>query len=138
MKLLVLCEGKLRERHFRTAQDAYLARLVHYAPVELREVERLRERDLPERSRVVALDQRGRESTSRELAAWLGKQLASSARGLCFVIGGADGIDAAVLARADEKLALSRLTLPHRLARVLLLEQLYRAMTILKGEPYHR
>jgi 23S rRNA (pseudouridine1915-N3)-methyltransferase len=86
---------------------------------------------------VIVLDERGRELTTRELATWLEARRAAG-RDLAFVIGGADGLAPDVLARADFTLALSRLTLPHALARVLLLEQLYRAHTVLAHHPYHR
>jgi 23S rRNA (pseudouridine1915-N3)-methyltransferase len=89
------------------------------------------------RERVVALDERGREATSpdlaRRLASWL-----QDGRDVTFVVGGPDGLGDAVRERADETLALSRLTLAHRLARLVLVEQLYRAFTILRGEPYHK
>lgn len=86
---------------------------------------------------VVVLDERGRELATRELATWL-EARRSDGRDLAFVIGGPDGLALAVQARADLTLALSRLTLPHGLARVLLLEQLYRAHSVLAGHPYHR
>ncbi len=86
---------------------------------------------------VVALDERGREFATRELAAWLRERQRHGAD-LAFLIGGADGFAAAVLARADLRWSLSRLTLPHALARVLVTEQLYRAHSILSGHPYHR
>ena len=85
----------------------------------------------------MALDERGREHTSpelaRRLAAWL-----EGGRDVALVIGGSDGLAPALLERAEERISLSRLTLAHRLARVVLAEQLYRAFTILKGEPYHK
>jgi 23S rRNA (pseudouridine1915-N3)-methyltransferase len=86
---------------------------------------------------VVVLDERGEEFATRELAAWLAARLRAG-RDLAFLIGGADGLAPEVLARADFKLALSRLTLPHALARVLLMEQLYRAQSMLDHHPYHR
>jgi 23S rRNA (pseudouridine1915-N3)-methyltransferase len=86
---------------------------------------------------VTALDEHGSELSTRELAAWLGKRLADG-RDLAFLIGGPDGFAPEVLARSDFKLSLSRLTLPHALARVLLTEQLYRAHSILGNHPYHR
>jgi 23S rRNA (pseudouridine1915-N3)-methyltransferase len=86
---------------------------------------------------VVALDEHGEEFATRELASWLAARLRAG-RDLAFLIGGADGLAAEVLARADFKLALSRLTLPHAFARVLLLEQLYRAQSLLDHHPYHR
>ena len=85
----------------------------------------------------VALDEHGEELASRELASWLAARLAGG-RDTAFLIGGADGLADDVLARADFKLALSRLTLPHTFARVLLMEQLYRAQSILDHHPYHR
>ena len=86
---------------------------------------------------VVALDEHGEEFATRELASWLAARLRAG-RDLAVLIGGADGLAAEVLARADFKLALSRLTLPHAFARVLLLEQLYRALSLLDHHPYHR
>jgi 23S rRNA (pseudouridine1915-N3)-methyltransferase len=79
----------------------------------------------------------GRQHSSAELAAWLQTQLEQVGT-LAFLIGGPVGFDPATIAAAHEQLALSRLTLPHELARVVLLEQLYRAFTIIHGEPYHK
>lgn len=85
----------------------------------------------------VVLDERGVQATTRELAAWLQAWMAEGVSP-AFVVGGADGLDDAVKGRADRMLGLSRLTLPHALARVMLAEQLYRAVCIIKGHPYHR
>ncbi len=86
---------------------------------------------------LVALDSGGKAFDSLELSAWLQKALASG-RDLVFAIGGDEGLDATLKQRAKTTLSLSRLTLPHRLARLVLAEQLYRAFTVLKGEPYHK
>jgi 23S rRNA (pseudouridine1915-N3)-methyltransferase len=86
---------------------------------------------------VVALDERGREFSTRELAAWLDARR-TTGEDLAFLIGGADGLAPAVRERAQLVLSLSRLTLPHALARVVLAEQLYRAMSVLARHPYHR
>jgi 23S rRNA (pseudouridine1915-N3)-methyltransferase len=86
---------------------------------------------------VVALDEKGDEFTTRQFASWLDARR-RAARDVAFLIGGPDGFDADVLARADFKLSLSRLTLPHALVRVLLAEQLYRAQSLLENHPYHR
>jgi 23S rRNA (pseudouridine1915-N3)-methyltransferase len=86
---------------------------------------------------VVALDEKGDEFSTRELAAWLGARR-EAARDVAFLIGGPDGFDPDVLRRADFKLSLSRLTFPHALVRVLLAEQLYRAQSLLENHPYHR
>lgn len=85
----------------------------------------------------VALDERGTQVTTRELAAWLAGWM-DEGISPAFIIGGADGLDASVKARAGKLLGLSKLTLPHALARVTLVEQLYRATCILKNHPYHR
>jgi 23S rRNA (pseudouridine1915-N3)-methyltransferase len=92
---------------------------------------------LPDLACVVALDAGGVMADSRELAGLLERWLAAG-RPVCFVIGGAEGLDAAVIARADFRLSLGRLTWPHFLARVMLAEQVYRARSIAAGHPYHR
>lgn len=86
---------------------------------------------------VVALDEHGRQMSTRELAEWLGTRM-QEGRDLAFLIGGPDGFAPEVLARSDFSLSLSRLTLPHAMVRVLLAEQLYRALSILAHHPYHR
>lgn len=86
---------------------------------------------------VVLLDERGTARTSLELSRWLGARL-HSGKHLVFMAGGADGFAPDVIARADERLSLSTLTLPHALVRVVFAEQLYRAVTLLDGHPYHR
>jgi 23S rRNA (pseudouridine1915-N3)-methyltransferase len=92
---------------------------------------------LGERERVVVLDERGDEETSVAFARRVERWLARG-QDVALVIGGSDGLAPAVRARAAETLALSRMTLAHRLARLVLAEQLYRAFTILRGEPYHK
>lgn len=86
---------------------------------------------------VVALDERGAEMTTRELAGWLGARQ-QDGRDLAFLVGGPDGFVPEVLARSDLKWSLSRLTFPHALVRVVLAEQLYRAHSVLANHPYHR
>ncbi len=86
---------------------------------------------------LVLLDERGKESSSVEFAAWLQKRMASGTRRLCFVIGGPYGFSEKVYARASEKVSLSRMTFSHQIVRALFTEQLYRALTILNNEPYH-
>jgi 23S rRNA (pseudouridine1915-N3)-methyltransferase len=86
---------------------------------------------------VVALDERGKEMTTKELAAWLGGHM-REARDVALLIGGPDGFAPEVLARANYKWALSKLTFPHALVRVVLAEQIYRAYSLLNNHPYHR
>jgi len=138
VKIRVLAVGKLKEAHYRDAVDEYLGRLRHYATieeVEVRDDAALR-KAIPPRAHVFALTIDGKPRSSEELAARI-EELAGRVPELAFIIGGADGIPADVVAAAHERLSLSRMTLPHRLARLVLVEQLYRAMTIRKGEPYH-
>lgn len=92
---------------------------------------------LPAGARLVALDEHGRQVSTRELADLLARWMGSG-QDTCLVIGGADGLAPAILEKAEGTLALSRLTLPHAMARVLLAEQLYRAVSLLNNHPYHR
>ena len=86
---------------------------------------------------LVALDERGKALSSRDFAAWIARQQ-QQGRDLAFAIGGDEGLSDEVRTRAGLVLSLSAMTLPHRLARLVLMEQLYRAFSILRGEPYHR
>jgi len=103
--------------------------------IKAREGQRLQDQ-IPPRAFVAALTPQGREFTSEEFAAWLTRR-EQEARPLAFLLGGHLGLDPETLAAAPEHLSLSRLTLTHELARLVLLEQLYRAMTIKTGHPYH-
>jgi 23S rRNA (pseudouridine1915-N3)-methyltransferase len=114
----------------RSARDEYLRRMPKGYEVALLEVKASRIK-IPEKSRLVALDERGKDLTTRQFAALLGEPTV-------FVIGGADGLDPALKRQATLLLRLSALTLPHALAQVVLCEQLYRAATLLTGHPYHR
>ena len=114
----------------RSARDDYLRRMPKGYEVQLLEVKAAKIK-IPEKTRLVALDERGKDLTTKQFAALLGEPTA-------FVIGGADGLDPAIKARAKLLLRLSALTLPHALAQVVLCEQLYRAATLLTGHPYHR
>ena len=134
MRLIVLAVGRLRPP-FTDDVDHYeklLRRQARVEVVEVREDEAL-ERRIPERAYVVLLDARGRELSSEAFAAFL-EQRRQAGLDVVFVLGGPFGTD---LERHDTKLSLGPMTLPHQLARVVLLEQLFRAHKILAGEPYH-
>ena len=152
MDLALVSVGKLRP-YYRAAADDYLRRLRRYATPTEREVReasraptvplqraeeaaRLKTR-LADGSSVVALAREGTGWSSRELARQLDRWLLA-ARPLAFVIGGSAGLDPSLIARADARWSLGPLTFPHELARIIVLEQLYRAFTILRGEPYHK
>ena len=131
---MVLAVGKMRPP-YEAASAHYLKLLGRHARVEVvevREDERV-ERRIPPRAHVVLLDMRGRAQDSESFAGWL-EQRRQSGLDLCFVIGGPFGLD---LPRCDRRLSLGPMTLPHLLARVVLLEQLFRGHKILAGEPYH-
>jgi 23S rRNA (pseudouridine1915-N3)-methyltransferase len=140
VKVVVVAVGKIREKHLRAVADDYLGRAQHYARVSEVEVkaDAELERALPRGATVVALDPGGEALTSRELASRIERWGQRGKGDITFVIGGAEGIPEAILGAAQARLSLSSLTLPHRLARVLLFEQLYRAFTISRGEPYAR
>ncbi len=93
---------------------------------------------VPDRDILVALDEGGKSMTSEKFATWLGARRDDGQRSSAFVIGGADGLDDTILSQADLKLSLGRMTWPHLMARLLLVEQIYRAHTMLTGHPYHR
>jgi len=156
VKLVLLWVGRTRDRNLRAAIDGYLERVGRYLPVTLIEVKEepasdrhSREAALQKEGRrirgkipggheVVLLDVAGRELSSQQLATFLGKRLGSSSKGLVFVIGGHEGVDDRTRESADQMIALSRMTLTHEMARLVLAEQLYRALSILHGGRYHR
>jgi 23S rRNA (pseudouridine1915-N3)-methyltransferase len=139
MKLFVVAVGKMRDRHMAAICDEYLQRARRHVAVEVVEVDddAALARRLPARAELIALEPGGDAWTTEELARHLEKQMLHGAQGVAFVIGGALGLPRDVVAKASRRLSLSNLTLPHRLARVVLCEQLYRAMSIIRGEPYH-
>lgn len=146
LKLRVLSFGKDRSGLFAPAASEYAERIARYVELECLELPAGHTPAAEAKSlfgrlatdeRLVALDLRGKPLSSEALARYLGDERVRGGK-LTFVIGGDEGLDGAVLARAAKVLQLSTLTLPHRLARVLLLEQLYRGFSLLRGEPYHK
>ena len=154
MKTELIVVGKTTDKHFQAGIDDYVRRVSHYMPFTLTVIPDLKStRSLSEEQQkqaegeqilrmvqpgdtVVLLDEHGVEMRSTELAQWL-EQKRQTARRLLFVIGGPYGFSPAVYARANEKLSLSRLTFSHQMVRLVFTEQIYRACTIIKGEPYH-
>jgi 23S rRNA (pseudouridine1915-N3)-methyltransferase len=139
VKLIVLAVGKLRDRHVTALCDDYLVRARRHLPVEVVEPEddAALARRWPSAGEVIALEPGGVSWTTEALASQLERRMTHGARALTFVIGGAAGIPAGLVKRANLRLSLSAMTLPHRLARLVLCEQIYRALTIIRGEPYH-
>ncbi len=139
MRYRVVAVGRMKSAALRTACDEYLERLRRYARVEELEVKdeaRVLEARA-EGSRLVALSRVGEPCTSTELADWTARW-DMDGRDVTLALGGPDPLPPAVLAEAERLWSLSRHTFPHELARVILYEQLYRAYTIRRGEPYHR
>ena len=140
MKLHVIAEGRIKERELRAVANDYLGRLARYVrceEIETRDAAGLA-KAIPEGAFVVAMEVNGERLTSVELSQRLERWGARGKGLVAFVIGGAEGIPEALSKRADLRLSLSSFTFPHRLARVMLFEQLYRSMTLLRGEPYAR
>ena len=146
MRYRILCVGRQARDPLLAAAEDYRARLCRFVDTELvrvregtleAEAAQLRKR-LAADDYVVALDEHGAQLATVALANKLAALGARGVRSIAFLIGGADGLDAELKRLARERLALSQLTLPHRLVQVLLLEQLYRAHSLLRGEPYHR
>jgi 23S rRNA (pseudouridine1915-N3)-methyltransferase len=154
VRLVVAVVGKPRDRHLAAAISEYESRAARYWPLEIvevreasgrgtnvvdvraREGERLLER-VPTSARLVACDERGDQLTSAQFATLLG-DARDRAQDLAFVIGGAFGLSDDVRARAARTIQLAPWTLPHELARLVLAEQVYRAGTLIRGEPYHK
>ena len=144
MRVSIVAVGKIKERYVRDAIDDYVGRIKHYAKydeVELKdgdesEVAARFQKAIPERSKVVALEVDGQAYTTDRFARFVGDAEVHSVQTLVFLIGGSYGLPKAISKRADLRLSLSAMTLPHRLARLLLVEQIYRAFTVLRGEPY--
>ena len=144
MKLKIAWIGKTKSAAIRSLTEEYLQRIAHYASVEsaelhseaalLKQLEKCVARTPPF---VVLLDSRGRELTSEQFAAFLRRHQDRGTQLLLFAIGAADGFTPAARQAASETISLGRMTLPHELARVVLLEQIYRAFTIVAGHPYH-
>jgi 23S rRNA (pseudouridine1915-N3)-methyltransferase len=140
VKLLVIAEGRIKERELRAVANDYLGRIARYVrceEIETRDAAGLA-KSIPEGAFVVAMEVDGERLTSVELSQRVERWGARGKGLVAFLIGGAEGIPSALSARADLRLSLSSFTFPHRLARVMLFEQLYRSMTLLRGEPYAR
>lgn len=154
MKTLLILVGKTTDRHFQAGIADYVERISHYMPFDLVTIPELKNtkslteeqqkvaegelimRQLQTGDTVVLLDEHGRELRSVEFALWL-EQKRNTARRLVFVIGGPYGFSEAVYARANEQLSLSKMTFSHQMVRLVFTEQVYRACTIIRGEPYH-
>ncbi|MBR4367382.1 MAG: 23S rRNA (pseudouridine(1915)-N(3))-methyltransferase RlmH [Bacteroidaceae bacterium] len=155
MKTLLILVKKTTDPHIAALVEEYAGRLRHYISFDITVVPELKNnkkmteqqqkqlegeqilRCLQPGDHVVLLDERGRELRSVELAEWMTQKMNTLAHRLVFVIGGPYGFSDDVYAAAQQKLSLSKMTFSHQMVRLIFVEQLYRAMTIIRGEPYH-
>ena len=155
MKITLLTVGKTDKDWVRQGLDIYVSRLKHYVPFSITEIPELKNvsaltkeqiktregelilKNIRNTDDVILLDERGKEYSSMELARILQDKMTYGGRDIVYVIGGAYGFSDAVYARANSKLSLSRMTFSHQMVRAIFAEQIYRAFTIMKGEPYH-
>jgi len=155
MKITLIQVGGTVDRYLRTGVDEYVKRLGHYTKFSITEItdlknasklsrDELKKREgseilkkLSSEDFVVLLDERGKLYSSEDFAQFIQSKMNQSTRSLVFIIGGAFGFSEEIYARAQAKLSLSKMTFSHRMIRLLFTEQLYRAFTILRNEPYH-
>jgi len=155
MKITLICIGKTDESYLNIGIDKYLSRLKHYINVNYitlpdvknsrnlsKEQQKTKEaqlilKQLGNTDTVILLDEHGKEYRSTTFAQFLDKKMLSSTQNLVFIIGGPYGFDISINQRAQSKISLSMMTFSHQMIRLFFVEQLYRAFTILKGEPYH-
>lgn len=154
MKTVLILIGKTQNKHFVAGIDDYVERINHYMPFEIKVIPELKNtksltesqqkekegelllKQLQPSDTLVLMDEHGTEHRSIELAEWL-QNKQNTARRLVFAIGGPYGFSTEVYQRANEKISLSRMTFSHQMVRLIFTEQIYRACTIIKGEPYH-
>lgn len=155
MNITLLTVGKTDKNWIKDGIDTYTSRLKHYTPFSIFEIPELKNassltkeqiknkegllilKNLKESDDVILLDERGKEYTSREWAGIIEKKIINGSRDIVFVIGGAYGFSEDVYKRASGMISMSRMTFSHQMIRAIFTEQLYRAFTIIKGEPYH-
>jgi len=156
MTITIIAVGKLKEKYWRDACAEYLRRLAPYAKVDVKEIADIDPAKaggvpaalakegaailtaIPEKSYTILLAIKGKETGSEALSSFIDRLAVGGTSHITFIIGGSDGVSEPVCARADHLMSFGPITLPHNLARVVLLEQLYRAFKISRGEPYHK
>ena len=155
MKITLLTIGKTEDKYLLEGIDIYLKRLKHYIPFKIleipelkgtksltREQQKIKEAELIFKNihstdHVILLDENGQEFSSKQFSNFLNKKMVGGQQHLVFIVGGPYGFSKEIYLRSNEKISLSRMTYSHQMIRLLFTEQLYRAYTILKGEPYH-
>lgn len=155
MKITLLTIGKTEDKYLSEGIQIYLKRLKHYVPFRILEVPELKNtknlsreqqkikeaelifKNISNTDHVILLDEKGQELSSRQFSEFLNKKMVGGQQHLVFIVGGPYGFSELVYDRSNEKISLSKMTFSHQMIRLFFTEQLYRAYTILKGEPYH-
>ena len=155
MKFTLLVVGRTVDKHFTALISDYTGRVSHYVPFDIEVIPELKNtkslsvqqqkdkegelilKSLQPTDMVVLLDEHGQEFRSVDFARWIERKMQTLQKRLVFVVGGPYGFSDTVYSRANEKISLSKMTYSHQMVRLVFAEQLYRAMTIIKGEPYH-
>ena len=155
MKTIFIVIGKTTDTRIAQLTDEYISRISHYMPFQMEVIPELRNaknlsqeqqkeqeasliiKSLSSGDYIVLLDEHGKERRSLDFASWIQKKMASSPRRLVFIVGGPYGFAPQIHKMAQEEISLSQMTFSHQMIRLLFVEQVYRAMTILNGEPYH-
>jgi 23S rRNA (pseudouridine1915-N3)-methyltransferase len=139
MKIKLIAVGKLKKPYIKNGVKDYIERIKHYIPFEMREIREGQVAGFLLKDNFnVLLDMRGSMLTSEEFASFLGRHITHSPKDIAFFIGGAEGFSEEERKSADMLISLSKMTLPHEVARLVLLEQVYRAFTIMRNEKYHK
>lgn len=159
MNITIISVGKLKEKYLKQAIDEYSKRLTRYCKLDIIELQdektpdnasekeelQIKEKEgelilskIKDNMFVIALDLKGKEITSEEFSSYIENLGVTGNSNIAFVIGGSLGLSKKVISRANYKLCFSKMTFPHQLFRVMLLEQIYRAFRIMKNEPYHK
>ena len=155
MKGVLIVVGKTTDKRFEAITQEYIERIRHYIPFTVEVIPELKntkglsqdeqkkregeliQKNLQPGDYVVLLDEHGSERSSMNFASWMQKKMAAGPKRLVFIVGGPYGFSDAIHQKGNEEISLSRMTLSHQMIRMFFVEQIYRAMTILNGEPYH-
>lgn len=155
MKITFITVGKTEDAYLKDGIEKYVKRLKHYTKLEMNDIPELKNtkaltedqqkakeaelilKKITPNDHVILLDENGMEFTSVQFANYINKRSVSSSANLIFIVGGPYGFDQSVYQRANDKISLSRMTFSHQMVRLFFVEQLYRAYSIIKGEPYH-
>lgn len=155
MKITFLCIGKTGKKFLEEGEEEYLNRLKHYVKIDRIELSDLKNarkftkeqikkeegilflNKIPQGDELILLDEQGKQFSSVEFSDFLNKKTINGVRGVTFLVGGAYGFSNEIYERANGKISLSKMTFSHQMIRMIFFEQLYRAYTIMKGEPYH-